>query len=175
VLYTERQLGLGEVGYGVMTTVSAAGGLLGAVLYGWITRRISLGNVMRIGLILETLTHLGLALTRSPVVAGVIFFLFGAHAIIWGTTSITIRQRAVPTHLQGRVGSLNVICVYGGLVVGAAIGGTLATHWGVTAPFWFGFVGSAVFVLLLWREMRHIAHTDEAPEEAEPVPAAPEH
>jgi hypothetical protein len=30
----------------------------------------------------------------------------------------------------------------------------------VTAPFWFGFVGSAVFVLLLWRQMRHITHTD---------------
>jgi MFS family permease len=172
VLYTDRQLGLGEVGYGVMTTVSAAGGLLGTALYGSITRRISLGNVMRIGLILETLSHLGLALTRSPVVAGVIFFLFGAHAFIWGTTSITIRQRAVPTHLQGRVGSVNAICVYGGLVVGSVIGGTLATHWGVAAPFWFGFVGSAVFVLLLWREMRHIAHTDETLDEAQPLSTA---
>jgi predicted MFS family arabinose efflux permease len=53
-------------------------------------------------------------------------------------------------------------------VVGSVIGGVLATHWGVTAPFWFGFGGSAVFVLLLWREMRHIAHADE---EAEPVAA----
>lgn len=171
VLYTSRQLGLGSVGYGVMTTVSALGGLLGTALYGWITRRVSLGNVMRIGLILETLTHLGLALTRSPVVAGVIFFLFGAHAFIWGTTSTTIRQRAVPTRLQGRVGSVYGICVFGGLVVGSAIGGLLATHWGVTAPFWFGFAGSAVFVLLLWREMRHIAHDTAAPEDAEPVSA----
>lgn len=168
VLYASQRLGLGSVGYGVMSTVSAAGGLLGTALYGWITRRVSLGNVMRIGLILETLTHLGLALTRSPIVAGVIFFLFGAHAFIWGTTSLTIRQRAVPSHLQGRVGSVNGICVYGGLVVGSVIGGVLATHWGVTAPFWFGFGGSAVFVLLLWREMRHIAHADE---EAEPVAA----
>ena len=151
-----------------MSTISAAGGLLGTALYGWITRRVSLGNVMRIGLILETLTHLGLALTRSPVVAGVIFFLFGAHAFIWGTTSLTIRQRAVPSHLQGRVGSVNGICVYGGLVVGSVIGGVLAAQWGVTAPFWFGFGGSAVFVLLLWREMRHIAHADE---ESEPVAA----
>jgi predicted MFS family arabinose efflux permease len=162
VLYTDRQLGLGAVGYGVMTTVSAAGGLLGTALYGWITRRVSLGNVMRMGLILETLTHLGLALTRSAIVAGVIFFLFGAHAFIWGTTSVTIRQRAVPARLQGRVGSVNGICVYGGLVVGSAIGGVLATYWGVTAPFWFGFAGSALFVLLLWREMRHIAHADDS-------------
>ena len=92
-----------------------------------------------------------------------IFFVFGAHAFIWGTTSITVRQRAVPTHLQGRVNSVNTISVFGGLVVGSAIGGALATHYGVTAPFWFAFVGSAVFVVLLWRELTRIAHTDQQP------------
>src|SRR5437773_8889556 len=47
-----------------------------------------------LGLIIETLTHLALAVTTSPWVASVIFFVFGAHAFIWGTTSITVRQRA---------------------------------------------------------------------------------
>jgi hypothetical protein len=32
----------------------------------------------------------------------------------------------------------------------------------VTAPFWFAFVGSAVLVALLWRQLTHIAHADEA-------------
>lgn len=163
VLYVHQRLGLGAVGYGLLTTVSAVGGLLGTVLYGWITRRVSLGNIMRVGLIIETLTHLGLALTRSPWFAGLILFVFGAHAFIWGTTSITVRQRAVPTHLQGRVNSLNTISVYGGLVIGSAIGGVLATHYGVTAPFWFAFVGSVVFLALLWRELTRIAHTDQQP------------
>jgi predicted MFS family arabinose efflux permease len=161
VLYCQQRLGLGDVGFGLMTTISAAGGLLGTGLYGWITRRVSLGNVMRVGLIIETLTHLGLAWTTSPWIAGAIFFAFGAHAFIWGTTSITVRQRAVPTHLQGRVGSVNTICVYGGLVVGSVVGGALASRYGVTAPFWFAFVGSAVFVVLLWRELTRIAHGDE--------------
>ena len=56
---------------------------------------------------------------------------------------------------------MNTICVFGGLVVGSAIGGALATHDGVTAPFWFAFAGSAVFVVLLWRELTRIAHADE--------------
>ena len=130
------------------------------MLYGWITRRVSLGNVMRIGLIIETLTHLALAVTTSPWLASGIFFVFGAHAFIWGTTSITIRQRAVPEQLQGRVNSVNTISVFGGLVVGSLIGGTLATHYGITAPFWFAFAGSALFVALLWRELTRIAHHD---------------
>ena len=166
VLYATRRLGLGAVGFGLLTTVSAVGGLLGTSLYGWITRRVSLGNIMRAGLIIETLTHLALAVTTSPYVAMPVFFVFGAHAFIWGTTSTTVRQRAVPGHLQGRVASVNTVCVYGGLVVGSAIGGTLASHYGVTAPFWFAFAGSALFVVLLWRELTRIAHADDQPQSA---------
>ncbi|WP_138733797.1 MFS transporter [Modestobacter excelsi] len=163
VLYATERLGLGEVGFGLLTTVSAAGGVAGTAAYGWITRRVSLGDLMRVGLVIETLTHLALALTSSPWVALPVFFVFGAHAFVWGTTSITVRQRAVPQALQGRVGSVNLVGVFGGLVVGSGIGGVLAQHGGVTAPFWFAFAGSAVFVVLIWRSLRHVAHADESP------------
>ncbi|WP_433721088.1 MFS transporter [Actinoplanes sp. CA-051413] len=169
VLYATQRLDLGAIGFGALTTVMALGGLVGTGIYGSLTRRVSLGNVMRAGLIFETLTHLALALITSAPVALVIFFVFGAHAFVWHTTSITIRQRAVPAHLQGRVTSVNTIGLYGGLVVGSAIGGTLATHYGVTAPFWFAFAGSAVFVLLLWRETSRIAHTDDAQHNDSPI------
>ncbi|OMQ15618.1 MFS transporter [Modestobacter sp. VKM Ac-2676] len=167
VLYATERLGLGAIGFGLVTTVSAVGGIVGGLTYGWITRRVSLGDLMRVGLVVETLTHLALALTASPWVALPVFFVFGAHAFIWGTTSVAVRQRAVPQALQGRVGSVNVVGVYGGLVVGSGIGGLLAQHWGLTAPFWFAFAGSAVFVVLIWRSLRHVAHADE-----QPVPAA---
>jgi MFS family permease len=163
VLYATVRLGLGEVGFGLVTTVGAVGGLVGTASYGWITRRVSLGDLMRIGLVVETLTHLALALTTSPWVAMPVFFVFGAHAFIWGTTSVTVRQRAVPMALQGRVGSVNLVGVFGGLVIGSTIGGVLAQHFGLTAPFWFAFAGSAVFVVLIWRQLAHIAHADEQP------------
>jgi MFS family permease len=172
VLYATQRLDMGAVGFGLLTTTSALGGLAGTTAYGWITRRVTLGNLMRIGLVYETLTHLALALTRSPAVALVIFFGFGAHAFIWGTTSMTVRQRAVPTDLQGRVGSVNLLGVYGGLVIGSAVGGVLAQHWGVTAPFWFAFGGSALFVVLIWRQLVHIAHDDE-PVPSDPAPSGP--
>ena len=161
VLYATQRLGLGAVGFGLVTTVLAAGGLLGTLSYGWLTRRVSLGDLMRVGLVLETLTHLALAVTTVPAVAMVVFFVFGAHAFVWGTTSVTVRQRAVPLHLQGRVSSVNTLGTYGGIVVGAALGGLLARSWGVTAPFWFAFAGSAVFVVLVWRSLSHIVHADE--------------
>lgn len=168
VLYATRHLGLGEVGFGLVTTVQAAGGLLGILAYGWLTRHVSLTNIMRAGLVIETFTHLGLALTSSAWVAMPIFFVFGAHAFVWGTTSVTIRQRVVPTELQGRVNSVNLVGVFGGLVVGSVIGGALAEQWGVTAPFWYAFAGSAVFVVAIWRELRHLSAGEQvAPEEVE--------
>jgi predicted MFS family arabinose efflux permease len=163
VLYATVRLGLGEVGFGLVTTVGAVGGLAGTAAYGWVTRRVSLGDLMRIGLVVETLTHLVLALTTSPWVAMPVFFVFGAHAFIWGTTSVTVRQRAVPMALQGRVGAVNLVGVFGGLVIGSTIGGVLAQHLGLTAPFWFAFAGSAAFVVLIWRQLTHIAHADEQP------------
>ena len=35
------------------------------------------------------------------------------------------------------------------------------TDLGVTGPFWFAFVGSAILLALIWRELAHIAHADE--------------
>src|SRR4029453_16743486 len=61
VLYATQRLGMGGGGFGLLTPVSAVGGLAGTAAYGWITRRVSLGNIMRVGLVIETLTHLALA------------------------------------------------------------------------------------------------------------------
>lgn len=163
VLYARERLGMDALGFGLLTTATALGGIAGTAAYGWITRRVSLFNVMRAGLIIEALTHLALAVTTRPLVALGIMVIFGAHAFIWGTTSMTVRQRAVPRALQGRVSSINSLATFGGLVVGAALGGPIAARWGITAPFWFAFVGSAIFVVMIWQELAHIAHSETAP------------
>lgn len=161
VLYATDRLDAGEIGFGLLTSALALGGLLGVSAYSWITRHVSLGDVLRIGLVLETLTHLALALTTSLAVALAVLFVFGVHAFVWGATSMTVRQRAVPSELQGRVGAVNTLGTYGGLVIGAALGGLLARSYGITAPFWFAFAGSAVFLVLIWGQLSHVAHEAE--------------
>ena len=56
VLYARERLGMGAVGFGLISTAMAAGGLLGAASYGWLERHVRLGVIMRGGLIIETLT-----------------------------------------------------------------------------------------------------------------------
>lgn len=161
VLVATERLGMGKVGFGVLTTVSAVGALISSALYPRVTARLSLANVMRAGLVIETGTHLALATTRTPWIALPVLFVFGMHEAAWGATVMSIRQRAVPLELQGRVASAYLLGVFGGLVVGAGLGGVLAGAWGVTAPFWFAFAGSALILVLIWRTLDLIAHADE--------------
>ena len=161
VLYASDRLGMDEVGFGLLTTAMAIGGIIGVVSYGRLERRFSLGDIMRAGLLIETFTHLSLALATLPAVALATFVVFGAHAFIWGTTSTVVRQRAVPDELLGRVGGVYRVAIMGGLVIGTPIGGLLARTFGITAPFWFGFVGSALLVVVLWRQFDNIVHAGD--------------
>jgi MFS family permease len=160
VLYSAERLGLGPVGFGLLTTATAIGGIVATVTYGSLERRFSFANLMRVGLLIETATHLTLALTTSPVVALVTMVVFGGHEFVWGTISTVVRQRAVPNELLGRVGGVYRVAIMGGLVIGTPLGGLLASRFGITAPFWFGFIGSALLVVILWRELDHIAHAE---------------
>jgi predicted MFS family arabinose efflux permease len=158
VLYATQHLHMSEVGFGLLTTAAAVGGAIGTFSYGALERRFSLANIMRAGLVIETATHIILALTTSAEVALAVMVVSGAHGFVWHTTATTVRQRAVPDELMGRVGGVYRVSNVGGLVVGIPIGGALAGAFGILAPFWFGFVGSAVLVVLLWRRFALIAH-----------------
>ncbi len=162
VLYSLDRLHLGEVGFGLLTTATAAGGVVATFGYGWLERHVTLSTLMRACLSLEVLTHLSLALTTTGWVAVVIMVVFGAYAFVWATLSSRVRQRVVPTELQGRVTSAYVVGLFAGLVVGQAAGGVIADRWGLAAPFWFAFLGSGLTLALVWRQLAHISAADAA-------------
>jgi multisubunit Na+/H+ antiporter MnhB subunit len=136
------------------------GGLLAILCYRRLEARWPLGNIMRVCLTLEVCTHLSLALNTTAWIAVLIMFVFGAYAFSWATVSATVRQRAVPIELQGRVASVYLIGLFGGLVIGQIAGGAIAQHWGIVAPYWFAFVGSGLTLLVVWRQLGAIAHTE---------------
>ncbi len=170
VLYATRHLGLGAVGYGALTTASALGGIVGIVSFGWLERHVKFATLMRICLSLEVIMHLSFALTTASIsiVAYVIMFGFGAYAFVWGTISTTVRQRLVPLPLQGRIASVNMVGVFAGLVIGQLLGGIIAQTWGLTAPWWFAFAGSAITLAIVWRSISHIMAARPGVESDEP-------
>jgi len=162
VLYAKERLGLGEVGYGLLITASAIGGLLGSAIVHRLETRFGMGLVLRVGLIVETLTHLSLALTRLPWVAGLTMAVFGVHAAIWGVLAMSARQRIVPDGLLGRVNSVYALFSVGGSALGALAGGWIAHAWGITSPFWFAFVSMGIMTAVAWRRLGTIPRSDRS-------------
>ena len=174
VLYATEHLQMGAIGYGMLTTASAIGGILATFCFGWLERHISFATMMRVVLSLEVLMHLAFALTTTGGVALVIMFFFGFYAFIWGTISTTVRQRLVPAELQGRVASVNMVGVFGGLVIGQALGGVIAQAWGLTAPWWFAFGGAALTLLVVWRPISQIVSAKPVLTETGSIATPPE-
>ena len=89
--------------------------------------------------------------SRSAVVVGAALFLFGVHGALWGMVGNSLRQRLAPPDMLGRVTSSTLFVSAGGNCLGAVLGGGLATAFGLTAPYWVGFVVAAVVTALTWR------------------------
>ncbi|MFJ1756449.1 MFS transporter [Kitasatospora sp. NPDC088134] len=169
VLYAREHLGLSDFGYGVLLAASAVGGLLGAVVAPPLQARFSASVLLRTGLVLETLTHVGLALAGSAWVAGAVLAVFGVHGSIWMGVDRTLVQRAVPDGLRGRVNSVFMALAVGGSALGALIGGPLARTFGLTGPFWFSAVVMAALTVFAWRPFSRTIDTVPVPV---PEPAA---
>jgi MFS family permease len=151
VLVAHERLGLGSVGYGLLFSAMALGGLVGALVGDRIVARVSASWTIRIGLLVEALTHLVLATSRDAVVVGAVLFAFGVHGSLWGMVASSLRQRLTPPHMLGRVGSTTLFISAGGNCVGALLGGVLATRFGLTAPYWVGFGIAVVVSAATWR------------------------
>jgi predicted MFS family arabinose efflux permease len=158
VLYATEHLGMSTLQFGLLTTASAVGGLFSTLVFDKLQRRVPFATLMRVVLTCEVLWHLALAVNTTHWGALVAMFAFGVYAFIWGAISNAVRQRATPIELQGRVSSLNMVSIFGGILLGNAIGGLIAEQWGLAAPFWFGFVGAGITLVLIWRSLGSIAH-----------------
>jgi MFS family permease len=168
VLLARERLGLGSVGYGLLFTCMAAGGILGSVIGDRLIRWVTATWTIRIGLLVEAATHLVLATSRDAYFVGLILFAFGVHSALWTIVGSSLRQRLTPPEMLGRVGSTGLFVAAGGNCVGAVLGGVIASNFGLTAPYWIGFVVAIIVSAATWRVFDRAT---VARAYAEPVPA----
>ncbi|MEW2517931.1 MFS transporter [Actinacidiphila alni] len=150
VLYARDRLGIGDIGFGLLLSASAVGGVFGAMWAPRLQSRFRAATLLRVGLIVETCTHVGLALSSLAWVSAAVLVVFGVHSSVFAGVETTIRQRRVPEALRGRVQSVFMMLAIGGNALGALLGGPLARWRGVTAPFWFAAAAMAVVTAMAW-------------------------
>jgi MFS family permease len=157
VLLVKERLNLGPVGYGTLFTCMAAGALFGSACGDWLIRRVTATWTIRIGLLVEAGLHLVLATSRSAYLVGAMLFAFGVHGALWTIVASSLRQRLTPPEMMGRVASTSLFIAAGGNCVGAVLGGVIAARFGITAPYWAGFVVAALVSAGTWRVFNRAA------------------
>jgi MFS family permease len=157
VLVARVRLGAGPLGYGLLLSASAVGGIAGGLLADRAVQVIGPGWVLRVEMIVEILTYLGLAFTHSAIVAGVLLALLGMHLVMFSTVSASLRQSLAPANMLGRVHGAYRAASNGGMLAGAALGGLLSTHFGLTAPFLLGFTVMTPVAVIVWGTLNNQA------------------
>lgn len=135
VLYAQDEFGLGPTGYGLLLSFSALGGLLGAAVASRLRRRLGYGGTIVSALGVGALAFLAMSLTTNLVVVALALAAYIAHAVVWNIMAASVRQKATPASMMGRVGSMSRLLSLVGLTVGAVVGGLLASALGYLVPF----------------------------------------
>jgi len=134
-LYAASILGLGPTGFGVLLAVGAAGSLAGSLLAEPLAVRLGTAGATRLSVAVVTVAMAGLAVTRSPLVAGALLAVNGIAVLVWNVVTVSLRQAIIPDHLLGRVGSAYLFVGLGAQPVGALAAGLLAHAAGLPAVF----------------------------------------
>ncbi|SDT70118.1 MFS transporter [Actinoplanes derwentensis] len=159
VLLAKERLHLGSVGYGLLFSSIAVGGVVGSAFGDRIIKRVTSTWTVRGGLLVEAAMYLALAASGNPYLACFALFLFGVHTALWYIVAGSLRHRLTPPEMMGRVSSLHLFIVFGGNAVGALLGGVLAKQFGLTAPYWLGFAVALAVTAVTWRIFNRDAMT----------------
>ncbi|RJS44958.1 MFS transporter [Nocardioides cavernaquae] len=153
VLYAADQLGVGPVGFGLLISAGAAGGLAGVLLEDRIARLTAPGRLLRAGLLAEAVGYSALALTTVAWLAYVAVALLGVVAVVWsGQLRAERRARVAPVASEA-VSAAVVALALSSIVAGCVAGGLLATVGGVAAAYWGAAAVSLAALGLLWRRL----------------------
>lgn len=124
-VYGREVLGAGASGYGFMLAGLGAGSLLGLLILGPLTRRVSPGTALAAVLVLGGLLFAPLAVVDSLPMALAVVFVAGFALAPFYVVSHSARQRLVPEALRGRVFGAGASLGAAGFPLGSAAGGFL--------------------------------------------------
>jgi MFS family permease len=148
VLFAQDILGLGSFGYGVMLTSGAVGGLIGSLAADKIVAWFGSGRALQASVLISALVLTVVAFSESAFVVWAVFLLVGITVVVWNVITVSFRQAVVPEEIFGRVNSVYRLLGWGGISVGALLGGFLARNFGLTAPFWFAAIVLAMMFII---------------------------
>ncbi|WP_109208555.1 MULTISPECIES: MFS transporter [Microbacterium] len=182
-IFALRELGLTPAMLGIVFSLSAVGGLLGAIATPRIVARIGEARAIPISAIAFSVTPFFLpAISLVPALAFpllvVQFFLSSFTVLLYNITQVTFRQRITPPRLLGRMNASVRFVVWGVMPIAALLAGALGTWIGTVPTLWIAAsfeLFACLFVVIgpFWgmRELpdAHAEHDVAAAVDAQPA------
>jgi MFS family permease len=144
IVLLARELALSPDTIGLVFSLGAVGGLLGALLATRIAGWLGQGKTIWISVaatapfaLLMPLAQRGWLLWLSAL-GGLVFW---AGAVVYNVTQVSFRQRLTPERLLGRMNATMRFLVWGTLPLGGFVGGVLGDTIGVRPTLWVGAIG----------------------------------
>jgi MFS family permease len=135
VLFAQDILGLGSVGYGLLLTGLAIGGVAGGFLTAPLRQWLGTGRLLVAVVVTTGLTLLVVGLSSDAWVVGALVAMLGVPMVAWNVVTVSLRQAVVPDELFGRINSIYKLLGLGTMPIGAVLGGSLGYAFGLRAPF----------------------------------------
>jgi MFS family permease len=139
----------GQIGlYSTMMAFSGAGSVVGALVVAWLGRFKHMGRTLLMVQAFYGLLIAGFAMSRALWASELILFCAGFSAMIVTAMTTSLVQLVVPDHLRGRVVSIYMVALRGGMPLGSLASGYAATFLGV--PVVLGINGALVSTVGLY-------------------------
>jgi hypothetical protein len=142
-----RELGLSPAVLGLVFSIGAIGGLLGALATPWLTRIVGEGRIIPLATVLSGLVAFLLPISAVfpdaaiPILIAAEFG-FSFAVLVYNIAQVSFRQRVTPSVLLGRMNASIRFVVWGVMPLGSLASGVVATAIGVVPTMWLGAVGS---------------------------------
>jgi MFS family permease len=153
VLYVLEVLHGRSLHYGVFLAVMAVGVTVGSLLADRARRWLGETAVLFCGAALMSVPLLATALVASVYVTGAVMLVAGLGTGLWQVIASSLRQAITPDRLLGRVMSSYRLIGRGASFLGAAMGGLLASAFGLRAPALVCALGMVVVLALSLRSL----------------------
>jgi predicted MFS family arabinose efflux permease len=161
VLYAQDHLGLDAIGYGVLISAGAVGGVSAGLISERIARWLGTGLGVAAGCVLMSAAFLVLGTTQNSLIAMAMLAFTSFSFVLTYSLVLALRQTLIPDELLGRVTSVYRFLAIGAAPLSGLLGGFLARQWGLQSPFIFGGVVTLIATVIIYPRISNAA-VDEA-------------
>lgn len=154
VLYAVRDAGLKPGTLGLVLSIGAAGGLIGALMSGRVVRRLTVGRTYVVGLSVTFLSPLiipaasGSEIVLSAMFAGAFFLMYFGMGMT-NVVVLTLRQIVTPERMLGRMNAAMRMLMFGLAALGGPFGGLIGSLTSLRIALWVSAIGAALILVPL--------------------------